>query len=86
MQFQGAVIKEQGVTFAIVIVKPHILNNTTEANKIVVSFMSVFGGIPVILMAQDSSGTPTYYGRKDIVNFMANVPLEFVQWKEYTLS
>jgi len=86
MKFQGSVIKEQGVTFAVVIVKQHVMNNTTEANRLIRSFRPVFGGIPVILMAQDSKGRPTYYGRKDIAKFMANVPLEAVPWKEYTLS
>jgi hypothetical protein len=30
MQFEGAKITEQGVTFGIVIVKPHVLNNSQE--------------------------------------------------------
>ena len=33
MKFQGAVIKEQGVTFAIVVVKKSVLDNTIKANK-----------------------------------------------------
>lgn len=86
MQFQGAVIREQGVTFAIVIVKAHVLDNSFEAKRLIASLRPVFGGVPTILMAQDYQGTPTYYGRPDIVRFMASVPLECVQWKEYTLS
>ena len=39
MKFQGSVIKEQGVTFAIAIVKPHVLNSSIEANKIARSFV-----------------------------------------------
>jgi hypothetical protein len=62
MTFQGAVIKEQGVTFAVVIVKSHVLNSRTEADKIVAAFQVVFPGIPVLLMAQDYRGIPTYYG------------------------
>jgi hypothetical protein len=46
----------------------------------------MFGGIPTVLMAQDFQGTPTYYGRSDIAEFMASVPLEAVRWKEYTVS
>jgi len=30
MQFEGAVIKEQGVTFAIVIVKPNVLDYPSQ--------------------------------------------------------
>jgi hypothetical protein len=86
MRFQGAVIKEQGITFAVVVVKKHVVDNRFEANRAVNSFSPVFPGIPVVLMAQDSMGTPTYFGRKDIANFMANVPLHAVPWKEYSVS
>ncbi len=86
MKFEGAVIKEQGVTFAVVVVKKHVVNNRSEANKAIRSFQPVFPGIPIILMAQDHSGVPTYFGRKDISRFMANVPLHAIPWKEYTVS
>ncbi len=86
MTFQGALVKEQGVTFAIVIVKQAVLSNKSEANRVIVSFRRVFGSVPIILMAQDSRGTPTYYGRRDIVQFLAHTPLEAIPWKEYTLS
>lgn len=86
MRFEGAVIKEQGVTFAVVIVKPHIVSISSEANDAIASFQPLFPGIPVVLMAQDSRGTPTYYGRRDIAGFMANVPLSAIPWKEYTVG
>ena len=31
MRFQGALLKEQGVTFGIIMVKPHVLHNNAEA-------------------------------------------------------
>ena len=86
MRFQGSVIKEQGVTFAIAIVKPHVLNSSIEASKAIRSFTPIFGFVPVILMAQDHGGTPTWYGRRDIVQFLKNVPLSAIPWKEYTLN
>ena len=86
MTIEGAVIKEQGITFAIVVVKPHVLNSSTEANNAIRAFTPAFGGIPVVLMAQNSSGVPTYWGRKDIVNFLANVPFSAIPWKQYHLG
>lgn len=86
MRFQGALIKEQGVTFAVVIVKKHVVDNKFEADRAILSFQNVFPGIPVILMAQDSRGVPTYYGRRDIAKFMANAPLSVVPWKEYSVN
>lgn len=85
-KFQGAVIKEQGVTFAIVIVKSHLLNSQTESGKTAQKFGGVFPGMPIVLMAQDSHGVPTYWGRKDIVKFLANLHISQIPWKEYTLS
>ena len=85
MQFQGAVIKEQGVTFGILIVKQHVLNSATQRDETQAQASRLFGGVPTVLMAQDHQGVPEYYGRRDIVNFMANVPLSAVSWKEYTI-
>ena len=86
MKFQGAVIREQGVTFAIVIVKKHVLDNPHSVQNTIQSFAPVFSGCPVVLMAQDHQGHASYYGRRDIVDFMANVPLSAIPWKEYTLN
>lgn len=86
MRLQGAVIREQGVTFAIVIVQPHVVHNHTEADRTIVAFSPTFSGLPVVLMAQDGRGVPTYYGRRDIAQFMANVPIHAVPWREYTVG
>ena len=85
MKFQGAEIKEQGVTFAVVIVKKHVLDNLNTAKETIQSFAPIFLGLPVVLMAQDYQGSPSYYGRKDIAEFMADIPLSAILWREYTL-
>lgn len=85
MTFDGAIIKEQGVTFAIAVVKPYVLNSSNR-EEIRVQFSSVFDGLPVVFMAQDSKGTPQYHGRKDIVDFLANVDMEQIPWKTYTVN
>ncbi|PAU74884.1 hypothetical protein [Halomonas salipaludis] len=84
MKFQGAVIKEQGVTFAIVVVKKHIVDSQHQSDEAISSFMPMFPGMPVALMAQDSRGIPKYRGRRDIVNFLANVHPSQIPWQEYT--
>lgn len=85
-KFQGAVIKEQGITFAIVIVKSHVLNSQTESEKTAQTFGGVFPGMPIVLMAQNSRGVPTYWGRKDIVKFLGNLHISQIPWNEYTLN
>ncbi len=86
MKLQGAVIKEQHVTFAIVIVKQFVIQSQIEFQKAATAFSNCFPGMPIVLMAQDSHGAPTYRGRKDIVNFLANIHPSQIPWQEYTFS
>ena len=55
-QIEGAVIREQGVTFAVVIVRPSVIQNSFEAGRAIQSFQPIFPGIPVVLMARDRAG------------------------------
>ena len=85
MGFDGAIIKEQGVTFAIAVVKPSVLTSPSR-EKIRASFVPFFGNIPIILMAQNSRGIPTYNGRCDIVHFLANINPARIPWKHFTTA
>lgn len=85
MSFDGALIKEQGVTFAIAVVKPYVLTSP-EKESIRLGFMRYFGNIPIILMAQNQKGIPTYDGRKDIVRFLVNIHPSRIPWKHYTAT
>ena len=84
MQVTGAVIREQGVTFAVVIVKPHVVANAHDAQEAIAGLMPAFRA-PVVLMAQDGHGQPTFYGRPDLARFMSNVPVSAIPWKRYTI-
>jgi hypothetical protein len=86
MQFEGAVIKEQGVTFAIVVVKPHVLNNSIDMENARRNFSVYFPQTPIVLMAQDSRGIPTYSGRRDIVSFLSKIPPSRIPWKKFTTN
>jgi hypothetical protein len=86
MQFEGAVVKEQGVTFAIVVVKPNVLNSSMQCDETRQGFRSIFPGMPIILMAQGSRGAPTYQGRTDIVKFLANLHPSRIPWKKYNYN
>jgi hypothetical protein len=86
MQIEGAVIREQGITFAVVIVKSHVVQNSFEANRAIAAFSPVFPGLPVVLMGQNHRGVSTYYGRRDISSFMASVPLHAISWKRYEVN
>jgi hypothetical protein len=60
MKFQGAVIEEQGITFAVAIVKRSVLDTPYRREEAQRVFANLFNGLPVVVMAQDSRGNPTY--------------------------
>jgi len=86
VQIDGAIIREQGVTFAVVVVKREVVENSSRAQDAIISFMPAFPGMPVVLMAQDHRGVPTYFGRRDISRFMASVPLRAIPWRQYSIN
>lgn len=83
MQFDAAVINEQGVTFAVVAVKPFVLNSSSR-EKARSEFSQLLGNVPTILMAQNSRGIPTYHGRRDIVDFLSHIHPARFPWKRFT--
>lgn len=86
MVFEGAVVREQGVTFAIAVVKKRVLDFRPDADRAAASFAGAFGGLPVVLMAQDAGGQAQYYGRKDIVRFLAHISINQIPWRRYTIN
>jgi hypothetical protein len=86
MQFDGALIKEQGVSFAVVVVKPSTLDNSTVREEARQGFTNYFPGVPIILMAQNNRGIPTYHGRNDIVKFLANIHPSRIPFKRYSAN
>ena len=85
MTFDGAVIREQGVIFGIIVVKPYVLDDVSQRDRVVAEASRLFGGIPTVLMAQQHRRVRCY-GRPDLARFMTSVPLAAVPWKQYHLS
>ena len=86
MKITGALIKEQNVTFAIVLVKPHAMNSNSTASETIKSFEPIFPDVPIVLASQDSRGQFHYRGRHDLVKFLASIHASQIPWREYTFS
>ena len=84
MMMQAAVVKEQGVTFAVVAVRQEVTNYTYRAVRMRQELQRVFKNMPIILMSMDSNGQPHYYGRRDIVNFLKSIQVTQIPWREFT--
>ena len=84
MKFHAAVIKEKGVSLAVVSVAPHLLRSMPDATKIQIAFAPVFPGLPIVLVSQDATGFPIFHGRKDLVAVLSDIPLHSIEWREYS--
>ncbi|NDY57414.1 hypothetical protein G3N56_11750 [Desulfovibrio sulfodismutans] len=84
-KWQCALINEQGVSFAVMLVKPRILSSQGERDR-VAEALSIRLGVPVVLAAENNRHGLDYWGRKDLVGFLANVPPQRLPWREVTFS
>lgn len=84
MKMQAAVVKEQGVTFAVVMVRQEVTMYSVRAIKARNELSRVFK-VPVILLSFDNNNQPHYYGRKDIVEFLKSIRVEQIPFRQYDL-
>ena len=87
MQIDGAVVTEQGQTFAIAVIKSSVAAGGDRAlRRAAASFAQIFPDMPIVLMWQDGRGIPTYWGRADIVNFLRNIAISRIPWQLYSIA
>jgi len=86
MRIQAAAISLQGVNFVVALVPMSLVQNHGEADMAIDGLRPHFGGVPLVLMAQDDEGSPTYYGDGDLVQMLADVPVDKMPWKEYAVG
>lgn len=83
---QAAAISLQGVRFVVVVVGMDLVRSAGEADMAIETLAPSFGGVPVVLMAQDDEGSPRYHGDRELVAMLAGVPIEHMPWKTYPLN
>lgn len=75
MQIDGALVREQGIVFAVVAVKKHVVENRVQASSAARGFAPIFSNVPIVLMGQDNAGRATFFGRPDIVRFLSRISI-----------
>jgi hypothetical protein len=90
MQFEGAHLRERNqqggyTNWWVIVVSSAVLNSPTECQKTRAGYQARLRQ-PVVLMAQDSRGVASYWGKPDLVDYMATVPFEAVPWERFTFS
>lgn len=84
VDFRGALIREQGLTFAVVEVSPAVLDGGTEAIKSERErYQPVFRDVPIILAARGADRRVRFQGRQDIVQFLMTAGWSRIPWKRY---
>jgi hypothetical protein len=83
MTFDGAIVREQGVTFAIVVVTQSAMNDPAGTRS---AFQGLFPGFPLVLASQGAFGSFEYQGRRDLVEFLASIDAYRIPWKQYSVS
>lgn len=76
-QLQYSKIREQGVTFVIVVVKDHVINCKPDNDNAVSVWAREFG-CPAVLYGARQHRT---YGRRDLSQFVANLHYSQIPWK-----
>ena len=83
-----ALVEEQHLEFAVVIVQEYVMNGpTSHKEELVAAFTREFGA-PAVLMSQDAHGELEFFGRLDLSQWLANNVLEPSQlpWREFTIT
>ena len=81
-RFQGALIRERGVEFALMVVKEHVIDNPVERAK-ASAWGSMFFHVPTVLVSDLRRRT---FGRDDILSLLRGVDVARVPWRTYTVT
>lgn len=77
-----AVVREQGVSFAVVSVRDSVINSPSDRDGLVRAWSYELGVPAVLIGARDHR----LYGRTDIVRFLQNVHPSRLPWRRMTLA
>lgn len=81
MQMTAAVVKEQGVTFAVVLVKDHVVLSPSTSQQMLQAAASHLGCHLVVLMGEHNHRLQG--NRKDVVDFVANLHPSQLPWRKW---
>lgn len=87
MEFDGALVEEQGKVFAIAVVENGVFYNSDNyIDQIRNRFSPYFPNVPIILMSTDRKGRIVYHGKTDLTQFLAGLDFRKINWKHYKVS
>lgn len=82
-QMTAALVREQGVTFAVAIVKNHVLSSSATADQTIRAVSHALGCPLVVLMGE--SNRRLRGNRQDVVNFVSRIDPSRLPWRKWTI-
>lgn len=80
--FDVALVKEQGISFAVMAVADSVISNPAQRNNLIAQG-SIWFGLPTVLMG---SRNGRLCGRQDLVRFLSRVHPSRLPWRRMNLS
>lgn len=80
----AALVTEQGVTFAVALMKDHVLNNPTTADQQIRAVAAELNCPLVVLMGERNKKLRG--NRRDVVDFVASIHPSRLPWRKYHLA
>lgn len=84
MKVAGALVREQGQTFAIVMVRTSAMETGTR-DGVKAYFQQALGGVETVLAATYPGGRLQFYGRRDIVQFLSGIDASRIPWGHFDI-
>lgn len=82
-QLHAALVREQNVTFAVAIMKDHVLNSPSTADQQIRAVAVALGCPLVVLMGERNRKLRG--NRKDVVDFVSRIDPARLPWKKYNV-
>jgi hypothetical protein len=80
MTGEVALVREQGQDFAVLAVKPHVVQNPVERQSMVDAGREWFG-VRTVLLAEDGRT----WGDRDLISWLRNVHSAQLPWRTFTI-
>lgn len=81
-QVQGTIVRDCGLTFAVMLVKEHVMDSPFERAR-AAAWGSLFFRLPAILV---SDRQHRVFGRNDIVSLLEDVDVTQLPWRTYAVE
>lgn len=83
-EMTAAVVREQGVTFAVALIKDHVLNSPSEADRSLQVVATALRCSLVVLMGERNGKLRG--NRRDVVDFVSRLHPSQLPWRKYRIS